>query len=218
MPMDSRIIGDFDLGDLIGGDDDLGDLIGGDELGRRHRFKQKRVAHLARRLGLEVQPRGAAAAAARSQQLQAINRESYETGDPLTAGHYVADPGQRELYLPFSATSSLAVAVGQQASLTAVVQRPMQFKRLILDAIDSVTLGDVLNTVAVSGFLIGVQPVFNASGVAPARAFAFNTVGNHLVTPVARVGVTVTLNLQRIATGANAATVSGYLVGVSADT
>ena len=38
------------------------------------------------------------------------------------------------------------------------------------------------------------------------------------LTPVARVGTTVTVALTRIATGVNAATVSGYLVGVSADT
>ena len=129
-----------------------------------------------------------------------------------------ADGGQRELYLPFSATASAATPIGSAATLSAVVQRPIMFKRLILSAVDATTLADVLATLAVSNFLIGVQPVFNASGVAPAVAFAFNAVGNRLLTPVARVGTTVTVALTRIATGVNAATVSGYLVGVSADT
>lgn len=221
--MDSRIIGDFDLGDLIG-DDDLGDLIGDDdlgdiELGRRRR--RRRIQRLAAREGMAVTPRASAAqvaAAARTKELRALNQEAMETGQPISAGHFVADGGQRELYLPFSATGSLAAAVGSTVNLSAVVQRGIMFKRLILDALDGTTLADVLSTAVVSNFLIGVQPVFNASGVAPARAFAFNAVGNRLLTPVARVGTTVTVQLTRVATGANAAVCSGYLVGVSADT
>lgn len=222
---DSRIIGDYDLGDLIG-DDDLGDLIGDDddlgdfELGRRRRRQRARVQRLASKLGMQVTPRASAAAvasSARTKQLRALNMEAQETGEPVSAGHFVADGGQRELYLPFSATGSLAAAIGSTVNLTTVVQRPIMFRRLILDALDATTLADVLATAVVSNFLIGVQPVFNASGVAPARAFAFNAVGNRLLTPVARVGTTITVQLTRIATGANAATCSGYLVGVSAD-
>jgi len=217
---DSRIIGD-----LMGDDDDiLGDLIGDDddimaEMGRRR--QARRIRRLAARAGMTVTPRASAASvasAARTKELRALNAEAMETGQPVSAGHFVADGGQRELYLPFSATASAATPIGSAATLSAVVQRPIMFKRLILSAVDATTLADVLATLAVSNFLIGVQPVFNASGVAPAVAFAFNAVGNRLLTPVARVGTTVTVALTRIATGVNAATVSGYLVGVSADT
>jgi len=42
-------------------------------------------------------------------------------------------------------------------------------------------------------------------------------VGNMLETMVARVGMQVTVDLRRIVAGANAGRVSGYIVGVSAE-
>lgn len=227
---DSRIIGDVDdigdmddLGDLIG-DDDLGDLISGDdEMGARKR----RIKRLAKRHGLVAMPRSRAqvlaSAAAQASQAQQVQQQAQllsadVTGFPRSAGAFVADGGQRELYLPFSTAPAIGAAVGQVATLSAVVQRAIMFKRLILSVVDGTTRADDLITCTVTNFLIGVQPVFNASGVAPAEAFSSRAVGNRLLTPVARVGTTVTVGIQRVALGANAGVVSGYLVGVSADT
>jgi hypothetical protein len=224
---DSRIIGalaphvgdagDYELGDLIGDDDLIGDLIG--ELGRRRRSKSRRADRLMRRLGLEDSPADAARTRqqARSEMLRAANMQAYEDGEPLTAGHFVADPGQRRLYLPFRATVSVAGALGSVQTLAVNVQRPILIERIVLAAADSVTAGDALATLGVASVLVGVQPVFNAQGIAPAVAFDFRAVGVRMMAHTARVGVEVTVNLQRIITQANAATASGFLVGVSAE-
>lgn len=222
---DSRIIGDdFDLGDLVG-DDYLGDLVGDDmgEMGMRRR----RIQRVAKRHGMVAMPKSKAQilaqAAADRQSAAAAQRDALSlsadvTGDPRSAGSFVADGGQRELYLPFSAAPTIGAAAGQTATLSAVVQRAIMFKRLILACIDGTTLVDSLPTLVVTNFLIGVQPVFNATGSAPATAFDARAVGNRLLTPVARVGTTVTVNVSRVAAAANAGVLSGYLVGVSADT
>lgn len=216
---DSRIIGDLigdDLGDLVG-DDGLGDLIGDGEIGRRRR--QRRVQRVAARHGMVAMPREQAAqvaSAARAQMLQATNAQATADMEPLTAGHYVADPGQRELYLPFAAPSVIAAAAGSAGTLNVVVQRPMQIRRIILAAIDNTTLADVLPTLGVTNVSIGVDPIFNAQGVAPATAFEARAVGVRLCTGVARVGTTVTVQLSRVVAGANPCTVTGYMVGVSA--
>lgn len=228
--MDSRIIGDYDdLGDLIG-DNDLGDLIGDDdlgdddlgEIGRRKR----RIKRLARRHGMVAMPRSQAqvlqsASMERQTAQQQLNQaqllSANVSGDPRSAGRFVADGGQRELYLPFSTFPTLGAAAGSVATLSAVVQRAIMFRRMIISVVDGTTRDDDLNTAVVSSFLIGVQPVFNASGYAPAEAFSSRAVGNRLLTPVAQVGTTVTVQLQRVAAAANIGIVSGYLVGVSAD-
>lgn len=229
---DSRIIGDYDmdgfddglgdfddLGDLIG-DDDLGNLVGDLELGRVRRRQRRRMQTIARRMGMDVVPRGAAAqmaATARRQQLQALSQEATASGDTMTAGHYVADGGQREYYLPFAAAVSIIAAGGSSQLLTANVQRPMNVRRIILDAVDEVTLGDALATLGVTSILNGVAPLFNAQGVAPARAFAFNAVGNHLNSNIGRVGQSLTISFTRMVAAVNPATISGYLVGTSAE-
>ncbi len=209
---DSFIIGDL-LGDLVGGDDDdMGDLIGDAELGRRVRRGLKRRA---KRAGFSSP--SSQASAARVRQLQATNQEANEERTQLTAGHYVADSGQRELYLPFQASVAIAAAAGSTATLAVPVQRPCSFYRLILTQHNGTTLADDAITSAVSGFFIGVDPIFNAAGVAPLQAFAFNAVGNRLMTPVARVGSVVTVQVTRVTAGANAGVLMGYLVGVSAE-
>jgi hypothetical protein len=175
---------------------------------------------IARRMGMVAVPRdqaAAMAAAARQNQLRALNQEAVASGETITAGHYVADGGQREYYLPFAAAVSCAAAAGQTAVLTANVQRPMNVRRIILDAIDVTTLADVLATLGVTSILNGVAPLFNAQGVAPARAFAFNAVGNHLNSNIGRVGQSLTIAFTRMVAGANAANISGYLVGTSAE-
>jgi hypothetical protein len=159
----------------------------------------------------------AQASQAKMAMLSAANAEAMATGRAGTAGHYVADGGEREFYLPFQAAVSLAAAVGSTQSLLVTVQRPMMVKRIIIDAIDATSLADVLATVGVTGVLNGVQPVFNAQGTAPARAFAYNAVGNHIKTSVLRVGNVLSIAMIRMVLGANAANVSGYVIGVSAE-
>ena len=207
---DSRIIGDYDtdgfddgLGDLIGDDDGLGDLIGDAELGLRRR-QRHRLQALARRSGQVMIPREQAAQmrqAARVDSLRAANMQALSSGDAGTAGHFVADGGEREFYMPFQAAVLCAAAANSGATLSVVVQRPMMVKRIILDSLDIVTLADSLNTIGVTGILNGVQPIFNAQGVAPARAFAFNAVGNHLKTSVLRVGNVLSATLTRMVAG-----------------
>jgi hypothetical protein len=226
---DSRIIGGMrrgdelsgygDLGDLIG-DDDLGDLIG-DEMGRRaHHHRQRKMRRLAHHLGMETMTREQAAqlrGMARSNMNQATNLQAMASGDSMTAGRFVADAGQRELYLPFSAAIVLGGASGVEASLVTNVQRPMMVQRVIIDAVDDTTGADALGTVGVTSILIGVQPVFNSKGVTPGRAFAFNAVGVGINTMVAVVGTEVSIQCRRIVTQANDAIITGYMVGVSAE-
>jgi hypothetical protein len=157
------------------------------------------------------------AAQAKRANLQALGQEATLSGETMTAGHYVADGGQREYYLPFATAVSIAAAASSTQVLTANVQRPMNVRRIILDAIDSTTLADVLATLGVTSILNGVAPLFNAQGVAPARAFAFNAVGNHLNSNIGRVGQSLTISFTRMVAGANAANISGYLVGTSAE-
>jgi hypothetical protein len=215
---DSRIMGDY-LGDLVGdmdGDDELAALVGDIELGRRlRRGQRRRASRGARRLG--ITDIAAARAASRSAQLSATNTQAIASGEQLTAGHYVADGGQRTLYLPFSAQAVLSPLINNTVKLTTTVQRPMSVRRIIVDSLDNTTLLDSLNTVGISNISIGVQPVFNAQGVAPAKAFANVTVGNNLETMVARVGTIITIELIRLLTVANPSTVSGYMIGVSAE-
>jgi hypothetical protein len=230
--MDSRIIGGMrrgdelaylgdldDLGDLIGGDDDLGDLIG--EVGRRrHRHRQAKLRRLAHRMGMETMPREQAAALrqeARSNMNAATNMQALASGDPMTAGRFVADGGQRELYLPFEAAVLLGGLAGSTAVLRTNVQRPMMVERVIVAAADSGSGADVLGTCGVSGILLGVQPVFNAPGITPAVAFAFNAVGVGIRTMVAVVGTIVTVQLVRTVTQPVDAVLTGYMVGVSAE-
>lgn len=228
---DSRIIGgmrrgnelsgfDDALGDLIGYDDGMGDLIG-DEVGRRaHHHRQRKMRRLAHHLGMETMTREQAAqlrSAARENMNASTNQMAMMSGDALTAGRFVADGGQRELYLPFSAAVSLNGLAGQTTQLTTNVQRPMMVNRIIIAAGDGTTGADALGTVGVTSILLGVQPVFNAPGVTPAIAFAFNAVGVSIQTMVAVVGTVVTINLTRIITQANDAVVTGYMVGVSAE-
>lgn len=217
----SRIIGDY-IGDLIGEDEDeLADLIGdadGGEVGRRMRRGQRRRASRGmRRLGVTREDLARVRMQAQREKLRAIEQEAAASGEQLTAGHYVADGGGRKLYLPFSADIQVPAAAGSVGVLVATVQRPMTISRLIIDALDETTRADDLNTYGVTNVSIGVQPVFNAQGVAPAVAFRQNTVGNQLETMVARVGMQVTVQLRRIVAGANAGRVSGYIVGISAD-
>jgi len=223
---DSRIIGGYDLdgfddglGDLIGDDGDMGDLIGDAELGLRRR-QRHRLRALAHRSGMEMVPREQAAQmrqAARVDSLRAANMQALASGDAGTAGHFVADGGEREFYMPFQAAVTSAAPVGSGATLSVVVQRPMMVKRIILDAIDTVTLADALATLGVTSILNGVQPIFNAQGIAPARAFAFNAVGNHLKTSVLRVGNVLSITTSRMVTAPNIASLSGYVIGVSAE-
>jgi hypothetical protein len=224
---DSRIIGGYDLdgfddglGDLIGGDDDgLGDLIGDAELGLRRR-QRHRLRALAHRSGMELLPREQAAQmrqSARVDSLRAANMQALASGDAGTAGHFVADGGEREFYLPFQAAVICNAPAASGSVLSVVVQRPMMVKRIILDALDVTTLADALATIGVTGILNGVQPIFNAQGIAPARAFAFNAVGNHLKTSVLRVGNVLSIAMSRMVTAPNNASISGYVIGVSAE-
>ncbi len=206
---------DDGLGDLIGDDDDLGDLIGDQELGRRLR-KRKQIKQLKRRLAASNMAPSQQAAVAKMAMLRAANAEAMSSGQAGTAGHYVADPGEREFYLPFQSAVSILAAATSAQTLTVNVQRPMMVKRIIIDALDSTTLADVLPTLGVTSILGGVDPLFNAQGVAPARSFAFNAVGNHLKSQVLRVGINLTVTLTRMVAGANPANVSGYVIGVSA--
>jgi len=214
---------DDGLGDLVGGDgDELAALVGmGDvELGRKllkRRRQAQTIRKLQSKLGMGPQSAAAEASQAKMAMLRAANAEAMASGQAGTAGHYVADPGEREFYLPFQAAVSLAAAVGSTQSLLVTVQRPMMVKRIIIDAIDATSLADVLATVGVTGVLNGVQPIFNAQGIAPARAFAYNAVGNHIKTSVLRVGNVLSIALSRMVLGANAANVSGYVIGVSAE-
>jgi hypothetical protein len=221
---DSRIIGDLigddigdDMGDLVG--DDLGDLVGDLELGRRG-HRSRRIQRLARHHGMVAMPReqaAALAATARTDQLRAQNQMAYATGEAQTAGHFVADPGDRLLYLPFEAAVEVDLAANSIGKLRVVNQRPMMVRRIILAAVDQTTHADALDDLGVTSVLFGVDPIFNAEGIAPARAFESRAVANHLATPVARVGTTVSINLQRLIAGAAKLTVTGYLVGVSAE-
>jgi len=220
MANDSRIIGNYlsDVGALVGeddiGEDELAALVGDLELGRSMRHGQRR------RAGRGMSRSGITSAdlsAARAARLRNTNHAAMAEREQLTAGHYVADGGQRTLYLPFAAAVTINPLVGSSARLQATVQRPMSIKRIILDCLDNTTFLDALNTLGVTNISVGVQPVFNANGVAPANAFAFNAVGNNLETMVARVGTNVTVDLTRLLTVANIATVSGYVIGVSAE-
>lgn len=220
MASDSRIIGDYlnDIGALVGeddiGEDELAALVGNLELGRSMRRGQaRRSGRGMRRAGVSAQDLSAVRAA----RLRSTNQSAMTNRDQLTAGHYVADGGQRTLYLPFSTSTPVAALVNSTGRLQATVQRPMSVKRIIISALDSTTFLDALNTLGVNGISIGVQPVFNASGIAPAEAFAFNAVGNNLETMVARVGTIITMDFSRLVTVANAAVISGYMIGVSAE-
>ena len=211
-------LGDYDMGDLVG--DDMGDLVGDLELGRVRRRQRHRAQALAHRMGMTMMPAQQAAqlrAQARRAQLQSLSEEAQASGETMTAGHYVADGGQREYYLPFAAAVTIAAAAASTATLTAAVQRPMNVRRIILDSLDATTLADVLATLGVTSILNGVSPLFNAQGVAPARAFAFNAVGNHLNSNIGRVGQSLTIAFTRMVAGANPASISGYLVGTSAE-
>jgi len=217
----SRIIGNY-MGDLVAGDDISGDelaaLVGDLEVGRRMRHGQRRRATRGmHRMGVSPQDIAAARAQSRTAQLQSLNEQALADNEQLTAGHYVADGGQRTLYLPFAAPATMATAAGQFARLQATVQRPMSVKRVIIAAVDNATLTGALPSIGVTNISIGVQPVFNANGITPAEAFAFNAVGNNLETMVARVGVQITIDLQRLVLAPNASTITGYLIGVSAE-
>lgn len=220
----SRIIGEY-LGDLVGEDEDeLAELIGEDdigdlELGRRRmrRGQRRRASRGLRRMGVTREDLARARTELNREKLAAINAQAVADQSQFTAGHYVADGGGRKLYLPFSSDVACLAAVGSTCQLVATVQRPLTISRLIIDAIDGTTRADDLNTYGVSNVSVGVQPVFNAQGLAPAVAFRQNTVGNMLETMVARVGMQVTVDLRRIVAGANAGRVSGYIVGVSAE-
>lgn len=223
--MDSRIIGDYmgddigdDIGDLVG---DLGDMLGdselaalvGEELGRRRR-RRRRHGHS------QVNP-ALVAAAARRQQLQALNARALQSGKPETAGHFVADPGQRELYIPFSEAVTLENTAGVATKLTVNVQRPMTIKRIVLAA-GNTALPNALDFFAVTGVFIGVQPIFNADGVSPALAFAYNAVGvATFETNVARVGQIITCEVQRLFAQGGVdpvtTTISGFIIGKSAE-
>lgn len=216
----SGYMGDLDgMGDLMG-DDDLGSLIG-DEVGRRrHRHRQAKMRRLAHHLGMETMSQGEAAQLrdqARGAYNQATNMQSMAQNSAMTAGRFVADPGQRELYLPFSAAVTLGGGVGIEASLVTNVQRPMMVQRVIIAAVDDTTGADALATCGVTSILLGVQPVFNSKGVTPGVAFAFNAVGVGINTMVAVVGTEVSIQVRRIVSQANDCVLTGYMVGVSAE-
>lgn len=216
---DSRIIGEMGwlVGDDLEGYDDLEgmypDLVG--EMGRRSR----RIRRIAHRHGLAVMPAAQAAqarAALQAQAAGAAQREAAVSGHPITAGYQLAASDQAELYLPFTPVD-LGNAVGDEAELVTVVQRPTQLHRLILQAVNS-NGNDTLQTVGVSGVLVGVMPIFNSVGVAPGTAFDARAVGVKLLCFPARVGTQVTIQLRRVQPGNGETTtrVLGYGIGVSA--
>lgn len=148
----------------------------------------------------------------RAQDLAAL-----ETGRPRTAGRRtLAATDQAELYLPFSTAGTLGLAAASTLTLTATVQRPIQIHRIIIAAFDNVTFADATNLLGVTGILIGVEPIFNANGVAPGAAFSAVAVSAKLLAFPAAVGQNVTLNMTRPTAITNASTVMAYAIGVSA--
>lgn len=220
---DSRIIGDVagydDLEGLIGLFDDVGDFDDVGEIGRKHRHKAKVANRYLSRHGLVAMPMDQARLAstlARRQAQQQASLYADANGVPMTADDALATTGQRELYLPGSAYVSLAAAVNSTAIISVTVQRPIQLHRIILSIVDSTTGADATPSVGVTSILIGVRPIFNAAGVAPAIAFANNSVGVKILAPAARVGENVTINLIRVATVTNPSTAGAWASGVSA--
>jgi hypothetical protein len=216
-----------DIGDLIAeliGDDDYDDVGDYEEMGRRRR--RKRLSRLASREGMVAMPKPVAqrlasaaadASAARKDEAEAQNIMAIESGRPRTAGgRILAASDQVELYLPFSAASTVAAAAGSTGTLTANVQRKMQIHRIVLSAFDSVAFGDAIDTLGITGISIGVEPIFNAQGIAPAAAFSSRAVGVRLLTPAATVGQLVTIGLSRPSAVTNPSVVLGYAIGVSA--
>lgn len=215
----SRIIGEDDLSELIGdleGDDELADLVA--EIGRRRmrRGQRRRANRGLQRMGVSREQLARARAQMQVEQAQMLNEEAIADGTQLTAGRFVADGGQRTLYLPFSGVLQLNAPAGTAGSLVANVQRAMSVRRIILSAVDSSTGVDVGAFLGITSIEVGVFPLFNAKGQSPFNAFAFNAVGNNLETPVAQVGQQVTIDIVRNVLGANPALISGYLIGQSA--
>lgn len=228
----SRVIGDYpeEVGDLMGDDDEFigyatGDLLGladelegeGDfEMGRRVRRAVRR--RMARR-GQTIMSRTEAAqlrANARMAENKATNLQALASNQPMTAGRFVADDGQRDFYTGFSDTVQLGSALNSGAVLRTIVQRTSIIERVILAAVDNTALTDVLLTIGVTGIFVGVDPIFNANGVAPAVGFRETAVGVQLQSMVARPGIELTVNLRRIVATVAPSTVSGSTRGVSA--
>lgn len=234
---DSRIIGDIgDIADIAADWDEIcglvGDVdgligdemgyVGDDEIGARRRKRKRQAQAATRHLsshGLVAVPREQAAMMAqvarrRAQQQASLSADAY--GRPMTADDALATTSQREMYLPGSAYVALGAAVNQTAVISVTVQRPIQLHRIILSIVDSTNGADALLSVGVTSILIGVRPIFNAAGVAPASAFANNAVGVKILAPAARVGENVTINLVRVATVANPSVAGAWASGVSA--
>lgn len=201
------------IGELIGDDMEGAwpDLIGDDEMG----IRRKRLRRIAHRHGLALMP-AQEAMQARAALAQQAQMQAAATGHPVSAGFQLAASDQAELYLPFQ-SATLGNALGATAQLQVTVQRPTQLHRLVLASYNSAG-GDDLGTVGIDSVLVGVQPVFNAEGVAPAQAFAFNAVGVRLLCFPARVGTVVTVKLVRLTPGNGEGTtiVTGLGIGVSA--
>jgi len=111
----SRIIGNY-VGDLVGDDiegDELAALVGDLELGRRRHGmrggQRRRAGRAMSRLGITPEQVAQLRAQSRNAQLQSLSEQALADNEQLTAGHYVADGGQRTLYLPFAAPATMAI-------------------------------------------------------------------------------------------------------------
>lgn len=236
---DSNLIGDLiaeyldgvdgdDYFDLDGVDgDDVGDLIaevldGVDgEIGRRGRRRRK--ARRARRHH-RGQPQMAVSPAlmaaikagnARHTLDQMAQLKALAGGTPQTAGQMLATSSERIEYAPFD-FQTLGQNAGDTVTITANIQRAIQPHRAILSAVDSITGQDVLYSVGVTAFQIGVRPVFNSVGVAPAELFSSRAVGVKLLSDAAVTGQQITMQLLRLAAVTNPSIVSGSTLGHSA--
>jgi hypothetical protein len=231
---DSMLIGE-DVGDLLdyldtnGFDDlngaDVGEvadlvadyLVSGEIGGRGKRRRKERrwkrhhkgMTHEDLALLAQIKSGNAASAIA---QIRAA-----QSGLPQTVpGSGFLAPGQERIeYAPFNA-ATLGTAVGSTVQIVANIQRAIQPRRIILQAVDTVTGADVLFSCGVSSITVGVRPVFNSNGVAPADAFSSRAVGVALQTDAAQTGNQITASLQRLGLVTNISSITGMVIGVSA--
>lgn len=175
--------------DLVG-DDDLAQLMMA-AAGAKRRKKAKRRAAMARRGGGMARDMRAAMMARKLAASQTLVRDL---------------PARKSREYPLPITSPSAIPAGLSATITINPQVPFRVERLVISS-------DVAGSFTLDNFQVGKNPQFAAAGSLPCRVLQENAVGVRFRGDTAVPGITVTLQVTNVSSGA--AFLRGMIVGTA---
>ncbi len=234
------LLGELISGQLLGDDDDIGDDdMGGVSLGDlvSGRIKRRRASKAIRKLeakGYSIQKPGGgtnaqqqlaqiaahnpalAAQIAAKAQAAAYQMQAGVTGQPQTAGSFLAPSSQRKEPVNLG-TATLAIALGSTGVLSVTLQRAMQAEKLVLQAADATTGADMLFSVGITNAVIGSHNLFSTPGsVGAATSFSRDSWETNIMSVPLGQGGSIRVDLVKITATTNATVASGTVFGTGA--